>query len=111
MNTLAVIKPVSIKLQKKSNNIPKAYNMIAEMEKQLRQIRNNADTIFKARYANGVALASDLGTKPSVPRTASGQLHRENTSHDSPEEYYRQTLFVPFLDHITEEMTSRYIYV
>ena len=70
MNTLAVIKPVSIKLQKKSNDIPKAYNMIAEMEKQLRQIRNNANTIFKAWYANGVALASDLGTKPSVPRTS-----------------------------------------
>lgn len=35
MKTLAVIKPVSIKLQKKSNDIVKAYNMIAEMEKRI----------------------------------------------------------------------------
>ena len=73
MKTLAVIKPVSIKLQKKSNDIVKAYNMIAETEKELRQMRNNADTVFKTWYENAVALGSDLGTEPSVPRTASRQ--------------------------------------
>jgi len=81
--------------------------MIAVTEKEFRQMRNNADTVFKAWYANAVALASGLGTEPSVPRTASRQRHRENTPNDSPEEYYCRTLFVPFLDHITEEMSSR----
>ena len=57
MKTLTVIKPVSIKLQKKSNDIVKAYNMIAETEKELRQMRNNADTVFKAWYANAIDLA------------------------------------------------------
>jgi len=107
MKTLAVIKPVSIKLQKKSNDIVKAYNMITETEKGLRQMRNDAHTVFKAWYANAVALASDLGTEPSVSRTASRQPHRENTPHDSTEEYYCRTLFIPFLDHITEEMSLR----
>ena len=54
--TLTVIKPVSIKLQKKSNDIVKAYNMIAETGKELRQMRNNADTVFKAWYANAIDL-------------------------------------------------------
>ena len=105
--TLTVIKPVSIKLQKKYNDIVKAYNMMAETGKELRQMRNNANTVFKAWYANAIDLGSDPGTKPSVPRTALRQRHRENTPHDSPEEYYRQTLFIPFLDHIPEEMSSR----
>ena len=87
MKTLTVIKPVSIKLQKESNDIVKAYNMIAETEKELRQIRNNANTVFMAWYANAIDLGSDLGTEPSIPRTASRQRHRENTPHDSPQEY------------------------
>ena len=81
--------------------------MISETEKELSQVRNNAKTVFKAWYANTVDLGSDLGTEPSVPRMASRQRHRENTPHDSAEEYYRPALFVPFLDHITQEMTSR----
>ena len=70
-------------------------------------MRNNADTVFQERYENAVALGSDQGTQPSLPRTASRQQHRENTPHDCPEEYYHQTLFVPFVDHIMEEMSSR----
>jgi len=70
-------------------------------------MRNNADTIFKAWYENAVALGSDLGTEPSIPRTALRERRRENTPHDSLEEYYPRTLFVPFLDQITEEMSSR----
>lgn len=83
MKTLTVIKPVSIKLEKKSNDIVKAYNMIAETEKELRQMRNNADTVFKAWCASAIDLGSDLGTEPSISRTASRQRHRENTPHDS----------------------------
>lgn len=104
--TLTVIKPVSIKLQK-SNDIVKANNMIAETGKELRQMRINANTVFKAWYANAIDLGSDLGTEPSVPRTALRQRHRVYTYHDSPEEYYHRTLFVPFLDHIPEEMSPR----
>ncbi|CAH3046207.1 unnamed protein product [Porites lobata] len=46
-------------------------------------MRNNADTVFKAWYASAIDLGSDLGTKPSISRTASRQRHRENTPHDS----------------------------
>ena len=84
MKTLAVIKPISIKLEKKSNDIVKAYNMTLEREKELSQVRKNAETVFKAWYANAVDLGSDLGTKSSIPRTASRQRHRGNTPHDPP---------------------------
>jgi len=107
MKTLAVIKPISIKLQKKSNDIVKAYCMISDTEKELKEKRDEAEAVFKRWYSNAVELSSDLGTEPSVPRTASRQQHRANAPHDTPEEYYRRNLFVPFLDHITQEMSSR----
>ena len=76
MKTLAVIKQISIKLQKKSNDIVKAYCMISETEKELNEKRDEAEAVFKRWYSNAVELSSDLGTEPSVPRTASRQQHR-----------------------------------
>jgi len=78
--SLMVIKPVSVQLQKNSNDVIKAYNMIPETEKELRQMRNNTHTIFKAWFANAVALASDLGTQLSIPRTA---LRQRQSKHPS----------------------------
>ena len=107
MKTLAVIKPISIKLQKKSNDIVKSYCMISETEKELNEKRDEAEAVFKRWYSNAVKLSLDLGTEPSVPKTASRQQHWANAPHDTPEECYRRNLFVPFLDHITQEMSSR----
>ncbi|RMX54523.1 hypothetical protein pdam_00004575 [Pocillopora damicornis] len=50
----------------------------------------------------------ELGTEPSAPRTASRQQRRANASHDRSEEHYHRNLFIPFLDHITQEMSSRF---
>ena len=107
MKTLAVINPTSIKLQKKSNDIVKAYCMISETERELNEKRDEAEAVLKRWYSNAVELSSDLGTEPSVPRTASRQQHRANAPHDTPEEYHRCNMFVPFLDHITQEISSR----
>ena len=101
MNILAVIKPISVKLQKKSNNNVKAYNMISE--KELKELRDKND-VFKRWYAYAVEISSELRTEPSALRTASRQQHRANAPHDTAEEYYRHNLFIPFLNHITQEM-------
>ena len=103
MKTLAVIKPISIKLQKKSNDTMKAYCTISEIEKELNQRRDKAEAVFKRWYSNAGELSLNLGTKPSVSRTASRQQHRANAPPDTPEEYYCRNLFVPFLDHITRD--------
>ena len=81
--------------------------MISETEKELNERRDETEADFKRWYSNAVGLSSDLqvSTEPKVPRTASRQQHRANAPHDTPEEYYRRNLFVPFLDHITQEMS------
>ena len=47
MKILAVIKSISVKLQKQSNDIVKAYNMISETEKELKELRDKNDVVFK----------------------------------------------------------------
>ena len=60
--------------------------------------------VFKRWYAYAVEISSELRTEPSALRTASRQQHRANAPHDTAEEYYRHNLFIPFLNHITQEM-------
>ena len=78
MKILAFIKPIYVKLQKKSNDIVKAYNMISETEKRLKQLRDKNDVVLKRWYAYAVEISSELETEPSAARTASRQQHREN---------------------------------
>ena len=78
MKILAVIKPISVKLQKKSNDIVKANKMISETEKELKELRNKNDDVFKRWYAYDVEISSELGTEQSTPRTASRQQFRAN---------------------------------
>ena len=81
--------------------------MISETEKKMKQLRDKNDVVFKRWYAYAVEIGSELGTEPRAPRTASRQQHRANARHDTAEEYYRRNLFIPFLDHITQEMSLR----
>ena len=107
MEILAVIKLIREKLRKKSIDIVQAHNMISETEKELKELRDKNDFVFKRWYAYAVEISSELGTEPSAPRTASRQQHRANALHDTSKEYNCRSLFISFLDHITQEMSSR----
>ena len=49
-----------------------------------------------------------------VPRLCGRQVHRSNPgslhgiSTESPEDYFRQTIFVPYLDSIISSLTNRF---
>ena len=51
--------------------------------------------------------ASSL-TLLTLPRTCSKQTKRSNIPAESPEEYYRRTIFIPILDDIIQQMKERY---
>ncbi|CAH3116263.1 unnamed protein product [Porites lobata] len=71
MKTLAVIKPISIKLQKKSNDIVKAYCMISDTEKELKEKRDEAEAVFKRWYSNAV----ELTFREQPQDSSTGQMH------------------------------------
>ena len=106
MKVLAVIKLISVKLQKSLMTLlkPNVIVMIPETEKELKELPDKNDFVFKRSYAYAVEISSELGTDLSTPRTTLRQQHRANAPHDTSEEYYRRNLFIPFLDHITQEM-------
>ena len=64
MKTLAIIKLVSVKLQK-SNDIIQAYKMISRTE-ELQDARENAEQVFKEWYAYALQIGEETGVEPAV---------------------------------------------
>lgn len=43
-----------------------------------------------------------------VPRLCGKQTQRSNVPHKSPEDYFRRSLYIPFLDHVLSELRHRF---
>ena len=108
LKILCIIRPLSIKLQRKTNDIVLAYSMIKDVTDSLQEVRDGADDHFNDFYQESIKLGEQFGVQPQVPRIASRQSHRSNTPYTGPEDYYRRTVFLPFLDHIIQEMSTRF---
>lgn len=55
---------------------------------------------------------SGIGTKrvePSKPKMAERHTHRNNIPADTPEQYWRRSIFYPLLDHIVNEIEERIV--
>ena len=105
---MAVIKPLSIKLQKCTNDVVKEYGMVTEVRRELDEVRETVEDSFHRIYEQCAQMAEHVGVEPSVPRTNGRQAHRSNQPHSTPEEYYRRSLYIPFLDHTCQEIGSRF---
>ena len=54
-------------------------------------------------------LAEKQNVLPSKPRTTGRQQHRDNVPADTPEEYWRRSVYYPLLDHIDNELETRLV--
>ena len=59
-------------------------------------------------YQEAVAIAESVQTKPHRPRIAGRQFHRASTPADSPPEYYKGVVTIPFLDHLRSQIQTRF---
>ena len=107
MNAMSIIKPISVKLQNKSSDIVKAYMDITEVINELSSVRESEDMLH-SWYEQAESLAQEVGVIPQVPRVTSRQIHRDNTEHNSVEEYYRRIVVLPLLDHLIQQMKERF---
>ncbi|KAF2890296.1 hypothetical protein ILUMI_15877 [Ignelater luminosus] len=73
-------------------------------------MRQNAVQEFKKIFEAAQSLCEKYGVEISVPRVTSRQTKRDNVPHSTPEEYFRRTIFVPFVDsfilHLDERLLS-----
>ena len=53
-------------------------------------------------------MAASADTTITVPRTVSRQTLRDNVEHENAEQYYRRTVFIPFLDRLVQQLKDRF---
>ena len=66
------------------------------------------DVEFKKIYSQAQRMAEKIAVEEKFPRIIKRQQHRGNQPATTPEDYYRQSLAIPFLDTLISEMKSRF---
>ena len=76
-NALASLRPLSIKLQRRSWDIVRAYELVRVTVEDLECVRGNEE-IMDEWFQQASTLAQSVDTEPRVPRTTGRQHHRSN---------------------------------
>ena len=82
--------------------------MVSLVTEQLDSIRLNQVTEFKAIFWNCELMTNFSDALIAVPRTVQRQTMRSNVEHNSPEEYFRESIFLPFLDGLLLELHDHF---
>ena len=105
---LHYLQPLTAKFQKAARDIVHAYGEIGIVTKSIQGLRTNIEEVFKeAWWGEVVSVAENFNTILVRPRQAGRQTLRENHPADSEEDYFRISIAVPFLDHLSTQMADR----
>ena len=103
-------KPLSCLLQESTIDVISAYKEIHTIKTILSDIRKDPSKEFKNIFKATLTMAKITGSADEmpIPRTCGRQTARSNVDASSPEECWRRSVFVPFLDHIIQELSDRF---
>ena len=91
---------ITVKLQKRTLDIIKAYEEITEISKVYKDERKNIDAGFAKIFDQSIRIADKVGSTVGMPRIASRQQHRSNAAATTPCKYFQINVAIPLLDHI-----------
>ena len=102
-------KPLSCLLQCSTQDILTAYKELDVVKRVLKDIRADPSNEYDKVYASIFTMATLHGMEElTVPRTCSRQSLRSNIEVENPKTYWRCTTFIPFLDHLIAELSTRF---
>lgn len=96
-------------LQNKNIDLVEAVRHINLVKNQSSFIRVNATTEFNKLYNEINKRLNDFEVTIEMPRLAKRQKNRANIPTKDPEEYFRITLFLPFLDSFVQQLNDRFV--
>ena len=106
---LSFTAPVTKVLQAKDCNLGEAYIEVNTAKECIRAART--DEVWGKVWTRIESIADVIGVEARKPRVASIQRHRANASHgrdQSSSDYFKINFFYPFIDHVVEELETRF---
>lgn len=104
----AILEPVTNILQGESMELYKVREHIDTLLEMFGNNRINAIKNFNLLFTDAKSIANDLGFIITFPRITGKQLHRNNYQSETPEDYYRISVFVPYLESIIQSIKERF---
>lgn len=105
---LGLTLPLARKLQAEYMDVLTAMELVNATISSLQAHRENSIRHFKQLYKKSEDLACEMGTEIKKPRTVGFQKNRSNIQTHSVEEYFRISVYLPFLDYLINELSSRF---
>lgn len=100
---------LSEELQSQNLDLVGAVQKVKSIVEILQSYRKRADEKFGQIYQEVKILSSDLNVEESVPRICGIKKNRANTPFNTPEEFYRRTVFIPYLDDLIAALQERFL--
>jgi hypothetical protein len=100
--------PLARKLQAEYMDVLSAAKLVETTIQTLQEKRDNSAETFKELYHQSIKMAEEMGTVIQKPRTTNLQKNRSNIQTETAEDYYRMTVYIPFLDFIISELNTRF---
>ncbi|XP_066274145.1 52 kDa repressor of the inhibitor of the protein kinase-like [Branchiostoma lanceolatum] len=101
-------KSLSALLQGSTMDVIKAYEKVNHVLTEMREIRGKAEEEFARVFQAATEMAQGVGNTMDIPRRCGRQTQRSNVEADSPEVYFRRSVFVPFVDGMVEQLATRF---
>jgi len=105
----AVSAPLSVQLQSKDLDLAEALRLADGVKEILQGMRTKAEERFHDIFEEPEILCKGIDMEIKMPRRAQQQLYRCNVPAESPEEYFKKAVYIPFIDHFLVQMEERFL--
>jgi len=104
----ATIEPITNSLQGVNCDLFSANKHIKDLIKYISDDRANNEEMFLTLMKDINMYLNELGITLMTPRVSSKQTLRNNPPSSGPEDYYRKSIYIPYLDSLIISLNERF---
>lgn len=101
--------PLSKQFQKTNIDLKMAMNLAQDTLEEIESFRENADSEFHDIFLQATQIYEKFEIPLTLPRVSKFQRNRNNVQTNDIEQYFRITIFIPYIDSFINQLKSRFV--